>query len=339
MPDQPQLRDHQLPSVRLRVAEAGDPSDPLVVLVHGWPESWYSWRHQIPALAEAGYRVLAPDMRGYGGSEAPEEVGQYDIFHLCDDLAALIQSAGAEHAAIVGHDWGAIVGWHFALLHPEKVNAVAGLSVPYGGRARVSPLETWRTKHGDDFYYILYFQELDDEGRGVAEQEFDAAPRELLSRLLVSPDTPCAEPELSDPARAAGGMIPRLGRPLERPDWLTDADLDYYSQEFARAGFRGGINYYRNFHRNWEQTPHLEGARVPQPALFVSGAEDAVIRGANIDQLAALLAHGVADLRGLHLLPGIGHWVQQEAPELTNEILLNYLSTAVGSQRVMTTAP
>lgn len=339
MATQYSLRFLELSEVRLQIAEAGDPEAPLVLLVHGWPESWYSWRHQIAALAESGYHVVAPEMRGYGESDSPAEIEAFDIFHLCRDLDDLVVATGHEDATVVGHDWGAIVSWHFALLHPERVNAIVGMSVPYGGRARQSPIATWRAKYEDEFYYILYFQELDAQGKGIAEQEFDGKARQLLERLLVSPDTPRGTPEITDPKRAAGGMLPRLAPPLERPSWLTAEDLDSYVRQFETSGFRGGINYYRNFHRNWELTPHLEGARVPQPALFISGALDQVIRGANHEQLGALLHHGVADLRGIHLIENVGHWVQQEAATETNILLEEFLSTAVGSQTSLTTAP
>lgn len=324
MPDSYALRQHDVNGIDLRVAHAGPDDGPVVLMVHGWPESWFSWRHQITAFAEAGFRVLAPAMRGYDGSTAPPRVDDYDIFHLCDDLAALLEENSIERATVIGHDWGALVAWHFALLHPSRVRAVAGLSVPYGGRARISPIATWQKQYGDEFFYVLYFQETDAFGGGLAEQEFDSDPRALLRRLYVSPDTPRAVPEVTDPARAAGGMTCRLGEPEGLPEWLSEDEFEEFATQFERSGFRGPINWYRNFHRNWEMTPQFEGARLPQPALFVAGAEDQVIRGANAKQLEALLHHGLADLRGVHLLPDVGHWVQQEAPEKVNDLLLDF---------------
>lgn len=306
--------------IRMRIAEAGS-DGPLVILVHGWPESWYSWRHQINTLAAAGYHVVAPDMRGFGSSDAPPNVDDYDIDHVTADMAGIVEGLGEEKAIIIGHDWGAIVAWYSVLLHPQRFSALVAMSVPYGGRSSRSPVETWRAQFGDNFYYILYHQEP-----GVAEAEYDADPRGLLSRLYLSPTSPRQAPLISDPKRSAGGWIGRLGAPLDLPDWLTQTDLDYYVGEFTRAGFRGGINYYRNFHRNWEITPQLAGVQVGVPALFIAGEKDIVIAGANAETLTASMSRVVPDLRGVVLLPGAGHWVQQELPEQTNKAVLDFLS-------------
>ena len=311
--------------LRMRIAEQGE--GPLVLLVHGWPESWYSWRHQIPALAEAGYRAVAPDMRGYGGTTAPAEITDYDLTHLCADLTGLITALGEQQAVLVGHDWGAVLGWQCALLEPQAFRAVANMSVPYRGRSPRSPIEIWRSSYGDNFFYILYFQELDEHGNGIADAEFDADPRGLLSRLYTSPDTPREEPAITDPLRSAGGLISRSGRPTELPPWLSAQDLDYYVGEFTRAGFRGGINYYRNFHRNWEITPQLDGARVAQPSTFIAGAQDGVIAGASKEQLEEMMSPIIPDLRGVHLIADTGHWVQQERPEEVNRLLLEFLAS------------
>ena len=195
------------------------------------------------------------------------------------------------------------------------------MSVPYGGRSAQSPVEAWRARFGDNFYYILYHQEP-----GVAEAEYDADPRELLRRLYLSPDSPRDPPEVTDPLRTAGGWIPRLGAPRSLPAWLTEADLDYYVSQFASAGFRGGVNYYRNFHRNWEITPQLDGVEVAVPTRFIAGERDVVIGGATAEDLSALMSPVVPDLRGVVLLPGAGHWVQQELPEDTNAAILNFLN-------------
>ena len=304
--------------ITMRIAEEG--RGPLVLLLHGWPESWYSWRHQLPALAAAGFHAVAPDMRGFGGTDKPAAVGDYDIHHLTADVLGLIDALGERTAVVVGHDWGAIVAWHCLLLHPDRFTALAALSVPYGGRLPESLITTLERTHGDNFFYILYFQEP-----GVAEREFDADPRAILSRLYASPDTPREAPAVTDPKRAAGGWIPRLGAPKGLPPWLTPADLDYVVGEFAAAGFRGGINYYRNFTRNWETTPQLAGVRIAQPVLFVAGEKDGVIRGASAEQLTALMGKAVTDLRGVHVFPGAGHWVQQERPAETNAALVEFL--------------
>ena len=317
------FRQLNVNGLSMRIAEAG--AGPVVLLVHGWPESWYSWRHQIPALAEAGYHAIAPDMRGYGGTDKPHDIADYDITHLCGDLTGLLDEIGEEQAVLVGHDWGALVVWTCSLLAPERFRAVNAMSVPYGGRAPRSPVESWKENFGDNFFYILYYQELDEDGNGIADAEFDAAPRDILSRLYTSPDTPREDPAVTDPLRAAGGWIPRLGKPTELPGWLSQEDLDYYVGEFERAGFRGGINYYRNFHRNWETTPQLEGVKVAQPSLFIAGEKDVVIAGATKEALEGSIGRATEDLRGVHLIPDVGHWVQQESPDEVNRLLIDFL--------------
>jgi pimeloyl-ACP methyl ester carboxylesterase len=314
------LRRIDVGEVQLRVAERGE-RGPLVVLLHGWPESWYSWRHQLPALAAAGYRAVAPDLRGFGGSDAPAAVEEYDVHHICRDLEGLLEHYGATNAVVVGHDWGAILAWQCALLLPERVAAIAPMSVPYAGRGDASLIDRLRQAYGDNFFYILYFQEP-----AAAEAEFDADPRGILSRLYTSPDTPREAPAVTDPKRSAGGWIGRLGKPTELPAFLSAGDLDYYVGEFTRAGFRGGINYYRNFHRNWETTPELATAKVTQPVLFVAGERDQVIRGADATRLDALMRPWAPGLTRVVVVPGVGHWVQQEAVEETNQPLLEFLS-------------
>ena len=315
------FRSIETNGIRMRVAEMGD-SGPLVILAHGWPESWYSWRHQIPAIADAGYRVVAPDMRGFGQTDAPLAVEEYDIEHLSGDMVGLVDAYGEERAIIIGHDWGALVAWYSVLLHPQRFSGLIAMSVPFTGRPARSPIETWKETYGDKFFYILYHQEP-----GVAESEYDNDPEGLLSRLYLSPDSPRDEPEVTDPHRSAGGWIPRLGAPQGLPHWLTQEDLDYYVTQFENAGFRGGINYYRNFHRNWEITPQLDGAKIDIPALFIAGEKDMVIGGAGRDQLATAMGRVVNDLRDVVLLPGAGHWVQQEQPDETNEAVLGFLES------------
>ena len=305
--------------IRMRIVESGD-SGPLVLLVHGWPESWYSWRHQIPALVNAGYRVLVPEMRGYGKTDAPQEVDDYDIVHLADDMVGILDAVGEEKAIIIGHDWGSIVAWNSVLLHPERFSALIAMSVPYGGRAPMSPLKAMQEQWGENFFYILYHQEP-----GVAEAEYDADPRGILSRLYLSPSSPREAPTVTDPHRSAGGWIGRLGASKGLPDWLKAEDLDYYVSQFEKSGFRGGINYYRNFGRNWEITPHLADVKVEIPTRFIAGENDVVIRGATKEALTASMGRVVTDLRGVVLLPEVGHWVQQELPDETNAAILEFL--------------
>jgi pimeloyl-ACP methyl ester carboxylesterase len=312
--------------IKLRVAEAGDVKAPLVVLVHGWPESWYSWRHQMPVIAAAGYHVIAPDMRGYGGSDKPAAVEDYDILHTSADVVGLLDAMGAKKAVLIGHDWGAIVTWNTVLLHPDRFSAMIAMSVPNGGRAAGPPLPAMKAANGENFYYILYHQEP-----GVAEKEYDADPRGILSRLYTSKDTPLDPPTVTDPKRVAGGWIPRLGKPKQLPAWLTQADLDYFVSQFQQAGFRGGVNYYRNFDRNWEITPQLTGAKIKVPVAFIAGEDDIVIRGAKEPALRTQMTRVADDLRSVKLVPGAGHWVQQEKPEAVNNFVLDFLKTTASA--------
>ncbi|HTE42362.1 MAG TPA: alpha/beta hydrolase [Steroidobacteraceae bacterium] len=317
---EPTLRTIESNGIKMRIAEMG--TGPLVILVHGWPESWYSWRHQLPALAAAGYHAVAPDMRGYGKTDKPQAVEAYDIHQVTADLVGIIDALGEKNAMLVGHDWGAIVAWQAVLLHPQRFTSLVAMSVPYSGRGQQSIVQSLQRTLGENFYYILYFQEP-----GVAEKEFDADPRGILSRLYLSPDSPREAPTVTDTKRAAGGWIPRLGKPKELPSWLTKADLDYYVNEFTASGFRGGINYYRNFHRNWETTPQLNGVQVKVPVLFIAGEKDSVIRGATAEGLTTSMKNAVPDLRGVKLFPNTGHWVQQEKAAETNAAMVEFFKS------------
>ena len=308
--------------LNFRIAVAGD-SGPLLLLAHGWPESWYNWRHQLQFFSQRGYRVVAPDMRGYGSTDAPDAVEAYDIKTLAADMVGILDALGEERAIMVGHDWGSIVAWNTVLMYPDRFSGLIAMSVPYSGRPEQSPLVSWREAFADNFYYILYH----NESEGVAEAEYDSNPYGLISRLYLSPDSPRHEPEVTDPRRTAGGWIPRLGEPLGLPDWLDQSDLDYVVSEFERSGFRGGVNYYRNFHRNWEITDDLQNVRITVPTLFIAGEQDVVIAGANRGRLQGAMARVVDDLREVILLPGIGHWVQQEAPSETNRAMLEFLES------------
>ena len=232
--------------IRMHLAEQGE--GPLVVLCHGFPESWYSWRHQLPALAAAGFHAVAPDMRGYGRTERPEAIDQYTLFHLVGDIFGLVDALGEQEAVIIGHDWGAPVAWTAALLRPDRFRAVIGLSVPFRPRGVARPT-TVMPRTDDASFYQLYFQEP-----GVAEAEFERDPRLTLHSLLywASGEAPRGERRLGMVAKGGGFLG---GRPVPSlPSWLTEAALDFYAAEFARTGFRGGLNWYRNIDRNWELT-------------------------------------------------------------------------------------
>jgi len=304
--------------VRLRVVDAGPEDGPVVVLAHGFPELAFSWRHQIPALAAAGYRVLAPDQRGYGGSSRPADVTAYDITELTGDLVGLIDAVGAERAAVVGHDWGATVAWSVPLFHPERVAAVAGLSVPPVPRPQTPPTHAYRRIFGDNFFYVLYFQQP-----GLADAEMAADPRKAMLRMLGGMRAPTDEASaLRMLAPGPQGFIERLDEPDHLPAWLTETELDYYAAEFSRTGFTGALNWYRNFDRNWELTAHPVAETISVPGLFVGGTADPVLAFTRTDRAREVAKGPYRQV----MLDGAGHWIQQERPaEITGE-LLSFLS-------------
>jgi pimeloyl-ACP methyl ester carboxylesterase len=283
--------------IELSVHEEGE--GPLVVLCHGFPELAYSWRRQVPALSAAGFRVAAPDMRGFGRSSAPHEVEAYDVVSLCGDLCGLLDALDQESAIFVGHDWGASLAWQLAVMHPERVRAVAGLSVPFVSRAPAPPIPIMRRHLGEDFY-IVWFQRP-----GVA----DTALARDVRRTLTTHRQWTARWADED------------GPPPERPPWLSQRELDVYVEAFERTGFTGGLNWYRNIDRNWELTEAFAERRVEQPALFLTGERDPVRRF----MPAEAMRGWVTDLRRAVVVPGAGHWVQQEEPEAVNAALLEFL--------------
>jgi len=303
--------------IRMHIAERGE--GPLVVLCHGFPESWYSWRHQLSALADAGYHAVAPDMRGYGRTDRPEAIDQYTLLHLVGDIVGLVDALGGAQAVVIGHDWGAPVAWHCALLRPDRFRAVAGLSVPYRPRGGARPT-TVMPRTEDAVFYQLYFQEP-----GVAEAEFEQNPRQTLHAMLHggSGDAPRGGRPLGMVPKG-GGFLSGRGAPA-LPPWLTEADLDVYAAEFARSGFRGGLNWYRNIDRNWELMAPFAGARVEVPALYVAGDRDLVVSFPGMDQLIPNLGRFVPKLRDTIMLPGCGHWTQQERPDEVNRAIIEFL--------------
>jgi pimeloyl-ACP methyl ester carboxylesterase len=301
--------------VNMHIAEAGE--GPLVLMIHGWPESWYSWRHQLPALAAAGYHAIAPDVRGYGRTEAPQPIEAYSMKQMTADYVGLLDALDEETAVIVGHDWGAPMAWTSAILHPERYRAVVAMSVPFGPRAPAPPVDMMRQMFKDTFFYIVYFQEP-----GVAEAELEADPRRSMRLILyaASGDAPPAPGFAGKPVTS--GLLDGMTDPATLPPWLTEADIDYFAGEFKRAGFRGGINRYRNVNRDWEELPQLAGARITQPALFIAGEKDGVI-AMNPAGIETMKQH--CDNLRVVLLPGAGHWTQQERPAETNAALIEFL--------------
>ncbi|MGY2287373.1 alpha/beta fold hydrolase [Pseudomonas gingeri] len=298
--------------IELSVHVAGPLDGKPVWLLHGFPECWYSWRKQVPALVAAGYRVFVPEMRGYGRSSAPEDIAAYDLLTLCGDIRGAMEVFGHEQVAMVGHDWGAPVAWHLALLEPQRVKALVTLSVPFAGRAKRPAIEGMREVFADRFNYILYFQQP-----GVAEQELDADVERTLRAFM-------GDTEVFLQAKAADArLFDGVSVPPALPDWCTEEDFEPYRQTFADKGFRGALNWYRNFERNWQRTGFLAGAQVQQPTLFLIGDRDPV---------GALEAHTLKRMPGVvpHLeqqvLKECGHWIQSEKPDEVNAAMLEFFA-------------
>ncbi|MEU8513567.1 alpha/beta hydrolase [Kitasatospora sp. NPDC048722] len=320
------LRHHtvEAPAGRLHVVEQG--TGPLVLLVHGFPESWYSWRRQLPALAAAGYRAAALDVRGYGRSSKPEATDAYRLLDLVEDNVALVRALGEENAVVVGHDWGANIAATSALLHPEVFRALALLSVPYAPPGGPRPTDVFGRLGGpDQEFYVSYFQQP-----GRAEAEIEPDVRDWLRGFYaaLSADTMPA-PHEPDPHFVARGGRLRDRFPVGvLPAWLTEDDLDVYAGEFERTGLTGALNRYRTMDRDWEDLAPHRGAAIEQPSLFVGGALDASTTWMSdaIDAFPTTLP----GLTASHLLDACGHWIQQERPDEVNRLLTDWLATLRG---------
>jgi pimeloyl-ACP methyl ester carboxylesterase len=300
--------------IQLNIAEAGE--GPLVLLLHGFPESWYSWRHQFAALQQAGYHVVAPDMRGYGKSDKPHEIEAYNQVEIVNDVIGLIPALGHTQAVVIGHDWGAPTAWACALHHPDRVRAVGALSVPFIPRSPVQPMPALREMFKGQFFYQLYFFDP-----GVAEAEFEADIRGALKKFMVLAG---GETDLTSlPVKGPDDdMFSGLPDPQTLPSWLSEADLDFYAAEFTASGMRGPLNYYRNHDLTWELTRGTPD-HIDQPAFFAAGTNDGVILMA-AEAYQSMPTH-VRDLRLNELIPGIGHWTQQEAPDAVNALMVKFL--------------
>jgi pimeloyl-ACP methyl ester carboxylesterase len=305
--------------INMHIAEAGE--GPLVLFVHGFPELWYSWRHQLPAVAEAGFHAVAMDVRGYGETDKPYEIEAYAMKEHIADLLGVLDGLDERQAVIVGHDWGAPMAWNSAALYPDKYRAVVGMSVPYLPRGPMPPLQMMKAIFQNNFFYILYFQEP-----GVAEAEFEADVDRSM-RLF----TWGASGEARDMPVFANAMA---GKPADSklfdgfpdmqglPPWITEEEHKYYVEQFKKGGFRGPINRYRNMDRDWEQMPELADKKIEQPALFIIGAKDGVASFAPMDPMKQL----VSNLKMVSL-EGAGHWTQQERPQEVNAELIAFLKS------------
>ena len=317
--NEPKFETHQVNGISMRVATQG--VGPLVLFCHGWPESWYSWRHQLAALAQAGYRAAAPDMRGYGDTESPQDAAQFTLLHLVGDMVELVKALGESRAVIVGHDWGAPVAWNTAMLRPDVFRAVVGMSVPFAPPSPVEFLAALR-KLGITSFYIQYFQ-----APGVAEAEFEADIEASLRRIYYSGSGDAPERASFGMLTAGTGFLGNTVDPEALPSWLSAEDLAYYAGEFRRAGFRGGLNWYRNITRSWELMAPWRGCVVRQPSMFVAGARDGVLKFPNSKAQIDNFARTLPGLRGCHILEGAGHWIQRERAAAVSELLLDFLKS------------
>jgi len=275
---------------------------------------------------------VAPDMRGYGQTDRPEAIDQYTLLHLIGDMVGLLDALGAEGAVIAGHDWGAPVAWHAALLRPDRFRGVVGLSVPFRPRGAVRPT-TAMPQTDDAIFYQLYFQEP-----GVAEAEFERDANVSVRTLLYSASGDAPRRDWGGAAANAVGMVSRqagflsgMVNPATLPHWLSEADIDFYAGEFARTGFRGGLNWYRNIDRNWELLAPFAGAPVTIPALYIAGDRDLVVAFRGMDQLLANLTKFIPQLRQTIMLPGCGHWTQQERASEVNAAMIDFLGQLQGT--------
>src|SRR5450432_275021 len=306
---------------RLRVAVTG--TGPLVLMVHGFPESWFSWRHQMPAIAAAGFTAAALDVRGYGGSDKPEAIEAYTITELAADIAAVIDALDPSGAVLIGHDWGAPQVYGAALIHPRKVRAVVGLSVPAINYVDRKPSEFWARTYPEELFYQTYFWQ---PGPAEAELEADPSRNIRLFYYALSGNRPQGVSAMVRPAGATS-LLAGLPDPDPLRPWLTAEDVAYYAESFAKGGFRGPLNRYRAQDIDVDQLRSYADRKIEQPGIFIAGAHDparSMIPG--VDRYADPVPR-FADCRGVHLLDGIGHWVQQEAPSAVNQLILAFLST------------
>jgi len=305
--------------VRLKVFEDGDRGAPVVLLSHGFPSLGYSWRRIMPALADAGFHVMAPDQRGYGGSSRPEAVEAYDIAALTGDLVGLLDDVDAQRAVWVGHDLGGMIVWAAGHLHPDRVAGIVGLNFPPAPRGKLPPTQAFRKMVGDSFLYMLYFQQP-----GVADNELDQNPARALRRI-ISFDLPAlADPDVAMRMIAPGptGFIDRLPEPQALPDWLSADEFDYYVTEFTRSGFTGPVNWYRNFDRNWEVLADPVAATIAVPTLCILGTNDPTQGFHSRDRVSDVVTGAYHEIT----LDGAGHWLQEERSDEVSATLVKFLA-------------
>jgi len=322
-------REVEANGLRMRIADHGE--GPLVLLCHGFPEAAYAWRHQLIALADEGYRAVAPDLRGFGCTDAPAEVEAYALQLLVGDMVALLDTLVAESAVIVGNDWGATLAWHAALLRPDRFTAVAAIGVPIMGRPPIPPTQLF-PQTDDALFYTLYFQD-----EGVAEAEFESDIRRTLLKIYYSA---CGEAGSREPLDGTpnpfamvsrrDGLLAPLPMPRRGLSWLTDGDLAAFEADYSKSGFRGGLNLYRNLDRNWTFHAALSGRTVDVPALYMVGTRDTGLAMPGMQQMIEGQKMLTPQLRDPIYLKECGHWAQQERPDQVNELLVTFLDEVVG---------
>lgn len=322
-----QTRSLKTDGLTQQILEAG--TGPLVLLIHGFPELGISWRAQVEALAAAGYHAVAPDMRGYGGTDKPAGAENYTALHLVGDMVDLVRALGETECFVVGHDWGAPIAWHCALLRPDMFRAVAGLSVPFQPRRPGGPptpaMAVLSKRAGLGDLYINRLQAPD------AHEPFDADPATALRKMFWSYDGATADADQSTGFLPPGvSMLEQVPDRATRPPWMSEAHFAAYVAAFTAGGFEGPVNWYRAMDLNWSLTAFLQGQKIHPPALFIVGERDPVRHYSGAHE--AGMADWLTDLRDRIVIPGAGHWIQQERPEVVNAALLSFFG-AVSAQR------
>lgn len=308
--------------LRFYLGTAGSPDQPLVLMLHGFPECWASWRFQMPVLAESGYYAVAPDLRGYGGTDAPEGVAAYSQRELVRDVVALIEALGHRDAILVGHDFGSALAWQVAREHPERVRGLVALSVPYGGPAPEPPTESMKRRFGDQFFYMLYFQQPD-----VPERELEADVGDSLRRIFHGLSADADRSRVFAP-RVGGGFLDTMPRPEQQPHWMREVDLEYYVSRFLQHGFTGPLNWYRALDLHWRQTRNDQHWRIKPPTIFVAGRQDPTValNGKALERMPDYLD----DHRGTWLLDDCGHWTQMEQPAQVSSLMMEFIEALEG---------
>jgi soluble epoxide hydrolase / lipid-phosphate phosphatase len=303
--------------IRMHLVEAGKGFP--VVMCHGFPELWYSWRHQIRALADAGFRAIAPDQRGYGDTECPRPIEAYTQKQIVTDVIGMLDALGIDKCVIIGHDWGGATAWNAPLMFPDRIDRVIGINTPFLARAPMKPTELMRAMAAGGFHYVLYFQEP-----GVAEKELERDVRRTLRGFYQDPPNLSAEEIRKAPpgvfGAAGGGILDRLSD-APHGKFLTAEDFEVFVKAFEKTGFRGGLNWYRNIDRTWEESANLP-EKILQPALMITAELDVVLR----PEMAEGMTTWVPNLRKTVLIKCSGHWTQQEKPREVNAAILDFLA-------------